>query len=138
MKKSKSSVRAVPSRQASTRARQNIIAFAYLAVIFVVGVAVILFFQGRMVIGEVPSAVIIKFLQDDIARSAYFSGNNVALHERLDEIGIEEEMKDYYRPQISDEVVLDQYIHQVLYERTAYVGAAYQVNSEGVLVLKDE
>jgi hypothetical protein len=52
-------------------------------------------------------------------------------------MGIEEKMKDYYRPQISDEGVLDQHIHQILYDRTGYVGEAYQVNG-GVLVLKDD
>jgi len=79
-----------------------------------------------------------QFLQDDVARSAYFSGNNVALHDRLGEMGIEEAMKDYYRPQIPDEVVLDQHIHQILYDRTDYVGEAYQVNGQGVLVLKGD
>lgn len=138
MKKSQPVRYTTPNRQAATRSRQNITAFAYLAGVFIVGVVVILFFQGRLVIGGVPSSIIVQFLQDDVARSAYFSGNNVALHDRLDEMGIEEAMKDYYRPQIPDEVVLDQHIHQILYERTGYVGEAYQVNGQGVLVLKDD
>ncbi|MBD1870368.1 hypothetical protein H6F88_18270 [Oculatella sp. FACHB-28] len=137
MKKSQPARYSTPDRQAATRSRQNITAFAYLAGVFVVGVVVILFVQGRLVIGGVPSGIIMEFLQDDLARSAYFSGNSTALHDRLDEIGIEEAMKDYYRPQISDEVVLDQHIHQILYDRTGYVGEDYQVNG-GVLVLKDD
>jgi hypothetical protein len=137
MKKSQPSYYTTPSQQAATRSRQNVTAFVYLAGVFVVGVVVILFLQGRLVIGGVPSNIIVQFLQDGIARSAYFSGNNVALHDRLDEMGIEEAMKTYYRPQISDEVVLDQHIHQILYDRTGYVGEAYQVNG-GVLVLKDD
>jgi hypothetical protein len=136
MKKSQTARYSTPNRQAATH-RQNITAFAYLAGVFVVGVVVILFVQGRLVIGGVPSGIIVEFLQDDLARSAYFSGNSTALHDRLDEMGIEEAMKDYYRPQISDEVVLDQHIHQILYDRTGYVGEAYQVNG-GVLVLKDD
>jgi hypothetical protein len=136
MKKSQPVRYAAPNRRAATRSRQNITAFAYLAGVFVVGVVVILFFQGRLVIGGVPSSIVVEFLQDDLARSAYFSGNSTALHDRLDEMGIEEKMKDYYRPQISDEGVLDQHIHQILYDRTGYVGEAYQVNG-GVLVLKE-
>jgi hypothetical protein len=138
MKKTQPSRYTTPTRQAATRSRQNITAFAYLASVFVIGVVVILFLQGRLVIGGVPSGIIMQFLQDDVARSAYFSGNNVALHDRLGEMGIEEAMKDYYRPQIPDEVVLDQHIHQILYDRTDYVGEAYQVNGQGVLVLKGD
>jgi hypothetical protein len=51
-------------------------------------------------------------------------------------MGVEEKIKSFYRPKIRDEAKLDQYIHQILYDRTGYVGEAYQVNSEGVLVLK--
>jgi hypothetical protein len=110
---------------------------AYLGGVFAVGVVLILFAAGRLVIGGVPSSIIIRFLQDDSARSAYFSGNKAGLHDRLDEMGIEAEMKTFYRSQISDEAELDQHIHQILYDRTGYVGEAYRVNSRGVLVLKD-
>lgn len=91
-------------------------------------------FLGNMVtLGGVPFNVLVKFWQDPIARNAYFSGNSVALHDRLDEMGIETEMKVYYRAQINDESVLDQHIHQILYDRTGYVGANYEVNPRGVL-----
>ena len=46
-------------------------------------------------------------------------------------------MKNFYRPQIPDEAKLDQHIHQILYERTGYVGEQYRVNAQGFLVLKD-
>ncbi|NER25996.1 MAG: hypothetical protein F6J96_35965, partial [Symploca sp. SIO1C2] len=46
-------------------------------------------------------------------------------------------IKAFYRPRIQDETQLDQHIHQILYDRVGYVGDAYQVNSEGVLVLKE-
>lgn len=117
---------------------QNIIVAFYLGAVFVVGAMFILFISGRLVIGGVPSSIIMRFLQDDIARSAYFSGNKAGLHDRLDDMGIEAEMKTFYRSQIPDEVELDQHIHQILYDRTGYVGAAYQVNSNGVLVLKEQ
>lgn len=63
-------------------------------------------------------------------------GDNKQLHSRLEILGIEEEIKDYYRPQITDEVQLDQYIHQLLYDRTGYVGYNYRVNSQGILILR--
>jgi L-lactate utilization protein LutC len=78
-----------------------------------------------------------SFLSDDAARNAYLAGEPAALHDRLEVMGIEEQIKEYYRPQISDEAKLDQHIHQILYDRTGYVGAQYEVNPEGVLVLKD-
>lgn len=49
---------------------------------------------------------------------------------------IEEQIKDFYRPQIPDEQELDRYIHQIFYNTTGYVGKAYKVNSEGSLVSK--
>jgi len=107
-----------------------------LLVTTVVGVLLILFFSGQMVISGVPSSVIVRFLQDDIARTAYIGGDKQLLHDRLGELGVEEEMKTFYRSEISDEAQLDQHIHQILYDRTGYVGAAYQVNQRGVLVLR--
>jgi hypothetical protein len=109
----------------------------YLVAIFILGAVGISFFSGNLVIGGVPSSIILKFLQDDVARNAYFSGEATKLHDRLDEMGIEEQMKAYYRPQIPDEDKLDRYIHQVLYERTGYVGTAYRVNGSGALVPKE-
>ncbi|MCY7282554.1 MAG: hypothetical protein LH679_03755, partial [Cyanobacteria bacterium CAN_BIN43] len=87
-------------------------------------------------IGGVPSSVILTFLQDKPALTAYFQGDKQALHDRLNEIGIEEQVKAFYRPQIPDEVKLDQYIHQIFYNRTGYVGKEYQVNEQGTLTLK--
>ncbi|MBD2463282.1 hypothetical protein H6G89_19795 [Oscillatoria sp. FACHB-1407] len=117
---------------------QNVITTIYLSGVFVAGVFAILFISGRLVVGGVPSSIIMRFLQDDIARSAYFRGDKAGLHDRLDDMGIEAEMKTFYRPQIPDEAELDQHIHQILYDRTGYVGVAYTVNSAGVLVLKDD
>jgi hypothetical protein len=100
------------------------------------GLSTIWFFSGQLLIGGVPSSVILTFLQDRPALTAYFQHDKQALHDRLEELGIEEQIKDYYRPQISDEVELDQYIHQVFYNRTGYVGKQYQVNEQGTLSLK--
>jgi hypothetical protein len=117
---------------------QHTITFLYLAITFVAGTLVILFFSGRLIIGGVPSSVIMTFLQDNVARNAYMTGNAKTLHDRLDDMGIEEDMKDYYRPQIPDEVELDWYIHQILYDRTGYVGVAYRVGPGGKLTAKKQ
>jgi hypothetical protein len=90
----------------------------------------------RLTIADVPVSIVISFLQDETARNAYFMGDNTKLHDRLEQMGIEPRIKDFYRPQIPDEVALDQYIHQLLYERTGYVGKGYRLNEQGVLVLK--
>lgn len=93
--------------------------------------------QGQLTIAGVPTAIVLGFLQDETARNAYFAGEKQKLHDRLQEMGVEEQIKAYYRPRFNgDEVKLDQYIHQLLYERTGYVGKAYRVNSQRVLVLK--
>jgi len=96
----------------------------------------VLLTEGQFTIGGVPVPIIRSFFQDETARNAYFAGDNKKLHARLQAMGVEDKIKSFYRPKIRDEAKLDQYIHQILYDRTGYVGEAYQVNSEGVLVLK--
>jgi len=92
--------------------------------------------NGQVVVGGVPISILTTFLQDDTARNAYLNRDRQLLHNRLQTLGIEEEIKDFYRSQITDKVELDQYIHQIFYDRTGYVGVNYWVNSEGILVLK--
>ncbi|MCU0533191.1 MAG: hypothetical protein MUD14_04750 [Hydrococcus sp. Prado102] len=96
----------------------------------------ILFLGGVVTLGGVPPSIVGKFLQDPASVVAFFMGDRVKLHQRLQEMGIEEEIKAYYRPQIPDEVQLDQYIHQILYDRTGYVGNNYLATPRGNLVLK--
>lgn len=88
-------------------------------------------FQG------VPVGIILKFLQDGQAREAYFSDDKQGLHTRLQELDVEEEIKAFYRPQIPNEVKLDQHIHQIFYDTAGYVGKAYRVNAQDTLVLID-
>ncbi len=107
-----------------------------LITVICLGLSTVWFFSGGLLIGGVPSSVILTFLQDKPALTAYFQSDNQALHDRLNELGVEEQIKDYYRPQIPDEVELDQYIHQVFYNRTGYVGKEYRVNEQGTLTLK--
>lgn len=91
---------------------------------------------NRLVLGGVPLPIVIDFLKDDTARNAYFQSDKNLLHYRLSQMGIEEQIKDFYRSQIDSEQELDRHIHQIFYDNTGYVGEAYRVNAEGSLKLK--
>jgi hypothetical protein len=95
-----------------------------------------LFANDIVTLGGVPAKIVGRFLQDPTALLAFFTADKNSLHQRLQDLGIEEQIKDYYRPRIPDEIELDRYIHQLLYHWTGYVGKNYLVNPEGVLVLK--
>jgi hypothetical protein len=84
----------------------------------------------------VPVRILVHFLEDAQARSAYFSGNKKGLHDRLKVLGVEEQIKDFYRPQFKDERALDLHIHQLLFNNTGYIGAAYAVDRDGQLIAK--
>lgn len=84
----------------------------------------------------VPVPIIMKFLGDGTALTAYLKGNKHQLHARLQKMDIEEEMKAFYRPKIHNEAKLDEYIHQIFYDNTGYVGEDYYVNSQGILIFK--
>ncbi len=86
-----------------------------------------------LTLGGVPIAVIQRFLFDQQALNAYFNGDSRELHNRLSAMGVEEEVKSYYRSQITNETELDQHIHQIMFERTGYVGEAYVIDKEGNL-----
>ncbi|MEO1591604.1 MAG: hypothetical protein AAFU71_09960 [Cyanobacteria bacterium J06632_22] len=103
--------------------------------IFVASVWVSLFATGRVTLGGVPYVSWMRLWQDHTAREAYWGGDRPVLYERLDDLGIAYELKQYYRDRISDPVELDQHIHQILYDRTQYVGNDYTVEA-GRLTLK--
>lgn len=88
-------------------------------------------------IAGVPVPLMIEAFKDETARNYFLIGNKRAFHDRLEQIGIKAEIKAFYRPKIHDEVKLDQYIHQIFYNDTGYVGDAYYVNSQGMLTLKN-
>ncbi len=100
-------------------------------------IAIYLFLSGNLVLGGVSSSIIIKFLQDSVAVDTYFSRDGRLVHDRLQKLNIEKDIKDYYRDQISDPIELDHYVHQILYERTGYIGVDYQLSASGNLKLKD-
>lgn len=120
---------------ASPQPSLKVTTLIFVSFLVCVWIGVILLTNG-LTIGGVPTPIIVSFIQDETARSAYFKGDSRKLHDRLQDMGVEEKIKAFYRPQIGDEVQLDQYIHQLLYNRTGHVGDAYKVNSQGILVLK--
>ncbi|MBE9178414.1 hypothetical protein IQ268_07405 [Oculatella sp. LEGE 06141] len=107
----------------------------YLSVVVALGIIVILFFSGRLIVAGVPSSIILHFLQDGSARRAYFGSNNEVVHERIIQMGVVRRLKDFYRPQFTDEARLDLHVHQILYDRTDYIDERYEVNERGRLML---
>ena len=91
--------------------------------------------KGYLAIGGVPSPIILSFLQNDTARIAYFDGDEEKLHAQIQRMNLAEKLKPYYRPQFAEEAKLDLHTHQILYDRTGYVGT-YQVTKQGVLTSK--
>ena len=92
--------------------------------------------KGYVAIGGIPSPIILSFFQNDSARIAYFDGDEEKLHAQIQSMNLTEKLKPYYRPQFTKEAKLDLHTHQILYDRTGYVGKAYQVSKQGVLTLK--
>lgn len=88
-----------------------------------------------MTVKGIPVSILVKGLSDRDALNLYWSGDKKGFHDRLEEIGIKDDIKAFYRPKIRDEQQLDQYIHQIFYNLSGYVGVAYSVNQKGVLVL---
>lgn len=123
--------------RSSRKASLLVATIIYLNLFLCAGVWVVLLTNGFLTIGGVPTPIIASFLQDETARNAYFQGDKEKLHARLQNMGIEDRIKAFYRPQIEDEAKLDQHIHQILYDRTGYVGQAYRVN-QGVLMKKEQ
>ena len=119
-----------------TKRKRNwsVLQWSVLLLLILVGGGLLM--SPSLTIQGVPMSIIGKFLMDGPARDAYWSGDGKALHDRLDDLGIEAEMKAFYRPQIPDEVQLDQHVHQIFYETTGYVGQAYKLDGQGNLVLK--
>jgi hypothetical protein len=81
----------------------------------------------------VPVSIVLMTLGDQTAREALLDRNKTALHHRLNQLGVEEQIKAFYRPQIQDEAELDRHIHQLFYNNIGYVGQAYYVDGAGIL-----
>lgn len=130
------SLRSVQARQKSKKTLGNAVIVTMFGSILAIGTWVVLFTSGAITLGGVPYSVIMKVWQNPAARSAVLGGKETELHNLMGMMGIEYEIKEYYRDRIPDPVKLDQHIHQVLFDRTGYVGDAYTVKGR-TLVLKD-
>lgn len=95
-----------------------------------------LFLSGVVTLGGVPFSVIGRVLANPATRSALFTFRAATLHDLMDNMGIEEEIKLYHSKHIQDPVELDQHIHQILYNWTRYVGENYVVGPRGKLIPK--
>ena len=114
----------------------KMILVAVFGTIMAAGTWVILFTTEVITLGGVPYSVLMKVWQDPTARAALLGSDETELHDLMGTLGIEYDIKEYYRDRIQDPVKLDQHIHQILFDRTGYVGEAYTVRGR-TLVLKD-
>lgn len=130
------SLRSIQARQKSKKTMGNAVIVGVVGTIMAIGAGVILFTTGAITLGGVPYSVLMKVWQNPTARAALLSGEETKLHDLMGDLGIEYEIKEYYRGRIKDPVKLDQHIHQILFDRTGYVGEAYTVKGR-TLVLKD-
>lgn len=127
-------VRRLETKRAKQRFWQRAAAVSFLSVAVGGGIWGNLFVQEHVTLGGVPYGIIHKFWNDPAARTAYFVGDSRGLHDRLRSLGVEADIKDYYRDRFATEHELDRHIHQIMYDRTGYVGEAYQVRPSGQLV----
>lgn len=95
-----------------------------------------MFLSGMVTLGGVPFSVVSRVLRTPATRSALFTFRAATLHNLMDDMGIEEEIKLYHSKHIQDPVELDQHIHQILYNWTRYVGENYVVGARGKLIPK--
>ncbi|MEM9266437.1 MAG: hypothetical protein AAGA46_13000 [Cyanobacteria bacterium P01_F01_bin.13] len=130
------SLQSVQSRQKSNKTVANAIILTVAGTMTAVGAWVVLFTTGAITLGGVPYSVLMKVWDNPAARSALLAGKETELHDLMNNLGIEYDIKEYYRSRIQDPVKLDQHIHQILFDRTGYVGDAYTIKGR-TLVLKD-
>jgi hypothetical protein len=125
------------SRRSAQKQVIPIVAGVATALVTAVSVGAALFFTDVVTWRGIPYSVLARVWQDAETQSALASGDPVALHQRLSALGIEYDIKTYYRARISDPVELDRHIHQIFYDWSGYVGENYIVDGRGKLVLKD-
>jgi hypothetical protein len=119
------------SNYLNSRAMGSLV-LASLAILSVVG----FLFRESLTFREVPLSILLKAMEDRTALLALLTGRKRLLHWRLGELGVEEEIKAFYRPKIRNEIELDRYIHQIFYDNTGYIGESYFVDAQGKLQFK--
>lgn len=130
--------------QTNNNKAKNLAIGLYLALVIPVS-SQLLFFVSKgaslnldnVTFSSVPISVLMEFVRDETAREAYLKGDKIKLHYRLKQLGFEEKIKDFYRSNFANEAELDKYIHQIFYQNTGYVGEAYQVNEDNILVNRE-
>lgn len=130
------SLQSLQARQKSNKKVANAIIVAVIGTTMAAGTWVVLFTTGVITLGGVPYSVLLKVWQNPEARSALLGGESSELHDLMGGLGIEYDIKSYYGKRIKDPVKLDQHIHQILFDRTGYVGENYVVQGR-TLVLKE-
>lgn len=130
------SLQSAQARQKSNKTMGKVLVVTAVGTIMAVGTWVVLLTTGAITLGGVPYSVLLKVWQNPTARAALLGGEAAELHDLMNTLGIEYEIKEYYRNRIQDPVELDQHIHQILFDRTGYVGTNYTVKGR-TLVLKD-
>lgn len=130
------SLQSIQARQKSNKKFANAIVVGAIGGTMAIATWVVLFTTGAITLGGVPYSVLMKVWQDPEARSALMGGKATELHDLMGNLGIEYEIKAYYSKRIKDPVKLDQHIHQILFDRTGYVGENYVVQGR-TLVLRE-
>ena len=130
------SLQSIQARQKSNKKLANAVVVGAVGLTMAVATWVVLFTTGAITLGGVPYSVLMKVWQDPAARSALLGGEATELHDLMGNLGIEYDIKSYYSRRIKDPVKLDQHIHQIMFDRTGYVGENYVVQGRK-LVLKE-
>ncbi|MEM6251380.1 MAG: hypothetical protein AAF821_00530 [Cyanobacteria bacterium P01_D01_bin.156] len=130
------SLQSIQARKKNNKNIANAVVVSAVGASMAIGTGVILFTTGVITLGGVPYSVLMKVWQDPDARSALLEGDATELHDLMGNLGIEYDIKNYYSDRIQDPVKLDQHIHQILFDRTGYVGENYTVQGR-TLILKE-
>lgn len=117
----------VAQPQLTKRKKGNPLAKLFMLGLFAAGTWGALFVTEVVTLGGVPYSVIMKVWKTPATRAALLRRDSYALHDLMDNMGIEYEIKKYHSKHIKDPVELDQHIHQILYNWTRYVGENYVV-----------
>ncbi len=75
-------------------------------------------------VGSSRQALISQVLSDRQARTAYLEGDFEALNERLKDLGIADEAKEYYLQNFADEDNFKDYLNRSWDEQADYTGSA--------------
>jgi hypothetical protein len=87
-------------------------------------------------VSGVPLPLVMRSMLDHQTRRAYLQGDGDLLYTRLKEMGVEAEIREYYRQYIPNERELDQYVNQLMYDNTGYVNDDFEVDRNGQLIPK--